>query len=366
MGIYERDYVRRVPPAPGSYGRGGWKAMKMWSANTWIIVICVAVFAVDAFMPDRRPVPMNVHSLIENFHHIDPSALLAGDVEVTHRDQYGKPLLGRQPLVILQNQTKILVGMREIVYMPPLQAWLHFSTQRGFLEVEFWRLIGFQFLHANMWHLLFNMMGLYFFGPIVERYLGSKRYLAFYLLCGICGALMYVLLNLGGIVASMFMAPGEIVRIPGLLFNSSYTPLIGASAGVFGVLMAGAYLAPRVEVLLFFLLPMQLRTLAYALVVIALFTLITGGNNAGGEAGHLGGAIAGFYFIRRPQHLHGFFDILGWLDPTSHHYSQKRKARTSPGRLSEVDAVLDKVSREGLQSLSAREKRILKEASERG
>jgi hypothetical protein len=70
------------------------------------------------------------------------------------------------------------------------------------------------------------------------------------------------------------------------------------------------------------------------------------------------------YFIRRPQHLHGFFDILGWIDPTSHHYAHKRKARKTPGRLTQVDAILDKVSREGVQSLSAKAKKILKDASQ--
>lgn len=358
MGIYERDYVRREPPTPGNYGRGGWQGMKMWSANTWIIVLCVAVFAVDSLLPTRI-VPMAIHPTIENFHQIDQSALQARDaikqIQVDGRAAFGRDLYIKQP------QGEITVAVQEVAPMQPLQSWLHFSTQRGFLQVEFWRLVGFQFLHANLMHLLFNMMGLYFFGPIVERYLGSKRYIAFYLLCGICGALMYVLLNLGGITATMFLHEG--VQIPGLLFNSPYTPLIGASAGVFGVLMAGAYLAPKVEVLLFFILPMKLRTLAFALVAIALFTLITGGQNAGGEAGHLGGAIAGFYLIRRPHHLHGFFDVLGWVDPTSHHYSNRRKARAKPGRLDHVDAILDKVSREGVQSLTAREKKILSKAS---
>lgn len=363
MGIYDREYMRREPPTPGSYGRGGWQAMKMWSANTWIIVICVAVFVVDSFWTQTYPVGMGIRPRIDNFHQVDQSALQSGDIRVTVQDQHGNPLAGRQELYLQTPQGDVVVADREIVFMKPLQKWLHFSTQRGFLQIEFWRLVGFQFLHGSFMHILFNMMGLYFFGPIVERYLGSKRYIAFYLLCGICGALMYVLLNISGIAASIFLKEG--VRIPGLLFDSPYTPLVGASAGVFGVLMAGAFLAPNVVVLLFFVLPMKLRTLAYALVVLAVFTLITGGHNAGGEAGHLGGAIAGFYFIRRPQHLHGFFDVLGWIDPTSHHYAHKRKARKKPGRLSQVDAVLDKVSRDGVQSLTAKEKKILKDASER-
>jgi membrane associated rhomboid family serine protease len=224
-----------------------------------------------------------------------------------------------------------------------------------------WRLIGFQFLHANSMHLLFNMVALFFFGPMVERYLGAKRYLAFYLLCGICGALLYLALNLLGYVVALF-THGP-VAIPWLLFNSPYQPLVGASAGIFGVLMAGAYLAPNEMVALFFVLPMRLVTLAYGLVILAVVTVAFGGPNAGGEAGHLGGAAAGFYFIRHPHHLHGFFDFLGWVDPTSHHYRRGRGARG--GRGSEVDRVLAKVTATGLDSLSEREKRILREAAER-
>ncbi len=363
MGIYDRHYIRdEGMRGPG--GNGGFLgAMRMWSANTWIIVLCVAVFAVDSFTPPQ-PVPGDIQPLVKNFDQYDIGALVPGDIFVTQA-YAGRPLEGEQFLYAPVDLTRP-VAKQNVFFMPLLSKYLHFSTYRGFFKVEFWRFIGFQFLHANIWHLLFNMMGLYFFGSLIEHKLGAKRYLAFYLLCGICGALMYTLLNLGGIVVSMFAS--EPVRIPGLLFNSPHTPLVGASAGVFGVLMAGAYVAPRAVVLLFFFIPMQLRTLAYALVVIALWTVIMGGQNAGGEAGHLGGAIAGFYFIRRQHHLHGFFDVLGWLDPTSHHYRGKKAApRAAPsGRprdSAEVDRILAKVHESGLQSLTERERQILKEAS---
>jgi hypothetical protein len=214
------------------------------------------------------------------------------------------------------------------------------------------------------------MLGLYFFGPIVERYLGGKRYLAFYLLCGIFGALLYCVLNLGGVVTSALV--GHDVAIPGLLFNDLSTRLIGDSAGVFGVLMAGAHLAPNATVLLFFIIPMRFATLAWALVAFSLFSLLVYADNAGGHAGHLGGALAGLYFIRHPQHLHGFFDFLGHVDPTSHHYrggSATAKARAvarlrgGGPRQEEIDRILDKIRAEGLASLSDHEKRLLREAS---
>ena len=368
MGIYERDYIRRPPPQRGAYGRGGLSSLRMWSVNTWLIVICVGVFVVDGMLSPRW-VSMGIETTLPalEWAAIDQSVLVMDeDVTPTVRDRLGKPYLGFKDLYLETSQGRTPVARQTFQSMPPLQSFLHFSTQRGFLRVEFWRLIGFQFLHGGFVHLLFNMMGLYFFGPMVERYLGGKRYLAFYLLCGIFGALMYCLLNVGGWITTMMAV--STVQIPGLLFNSPSTPLIGASAGVYGVLMAGAFLVPNAMVLVFFILPMRLATLAYALVIIAMINVIFGGHNAGGEAGHIGGAIAGFYFIRHPHHLHGFFDFMGRIDPTSHHYRGKgRRFRRGPGKAdrSDIDRILDKISDRGLHSLTDKEKRLLRDASKR-
>ena len=115
---------------------------------------------------------------------------------------------------------------------------------------------------------------------------------------------------------------------------------------------------------------MRLVTLAWALVIIAMFKVLTGDVNAGGEAAHLGGAAAGLYFIRHQRHLHNFFDILGRVDPTSHHYRDKRSAKKTQRTVAkakrkedQVDAILEKVSREGITSLTEREKRILEDNS---
>src|SRR6185503_5686995 len=104
-------------------------------------------------------------------------------------------------------------------------------------------------------HLFFNMLGLYFFGPFIERYLGSRRFLAFYLLCGIAGAAMYLLLW------------GSRVFI-----SNPSVPMVGASAGIFGILIAAAQIAPNTTVMLLFPpIPMRLKTLAWVLIAIALY-----------------------------------------------------------------------------------------------
>lgn len=311
MGIYDRRYYRDErsgsgwkPGAGGSFRRG----MSAWSVNTWIIVVNVAIH------------------------------LLANTV------------------------------------MHQLYAWGSLSTYTAFQRLEVWRLVTFQFLHSpdTIMHLAFNMFGLYIFGGIVESTLGGKRYLAFYLTCGIAGGVMFVLLNLLGI------AVGH--PIPGLLYMDTNSQLIGASAGVFGVIMACAYIMPdSIVQMIFPPISMKMRTFAYGYVVFVALNLILGGHNAGGDAAHMGGAIAGFYFIRHPHLLRDFFDVFGDSRPNEKQ-PKGRKDRQNidrkhgvadamhQQRLKEnarIDAILDKINREGVGSLTAAEKKILAQDTER-
>lgn len=241
----------------------------------------------------------------------------------------------------------------------PLFALGHFSTFMALPQLQFWRFVTFQFLHGNEIHLLFNMIGLYFFGPAVEQYLGSrKRFLAFYLTCGIFGGFLYLILNLIGNLTG--------AEIPGLLPDAVVTPLIGASAGVFGILMASAYISGNQVMYVFMVIPMKIKTGAYLFVALSAFNLfVTQGANQGGDAAHLGGAAAGFFFIRRHHLLHDFFDILG--------PSKKRKGgRNRPSKRGKakpavddatLNKILDKVRDEGMHSLTDKEKNLLEKAS---
>lgn len=243
--------------------------------------------------------------------------------------------------------------------MDPVSYYGHFSTARAVFGLEVWRFITFQFLHGSPMHIAFNMLGIFFLGRIVEDQLGPKKFLAFYLVCGVFGGVMYLLLNLLGSVVGL--------QVPGVLPNHPATPLIGASAGVFGVVMACAYIAPNSTVqLLFPPIPMKMKVFAYGFVALAFIMLLFGSQNAGGEAAHLGGAIAGFFFIRNSHLLVDFFDVLG--------DSRKPKAPKPPkghrrggggASQQEVDRVLEKVQASGLGSLNAREREILREATDR-
>ena len=312
MGIYDRDYVRNRPVNGGGSRIGGGP----WSMTTILIAINVGVFILDLMLVNAGAT-INIAST---------------------------PIQTSQPPSWSSSPA------------PPLFAIGHFSTYTAFTNLEFWRFVTFQFLHGDITHLLFNMIGLYFFGPAVEQYLRSrKRFLAFYLTCGIFGAFLYLILNLIGNLTN--------ANIPGLLPAAVVTPLIGASAGVFGILMASAFIAGNQVMYVFMVLPMKIKTGAYLFVAISALNLfVLQGSNQGGEAAHLGGAAAGFFFIRRHEMLHDFFDILG---PSKKRGGKKKPPRTK--RKPSVDdatvnRILDKVRDEGVQSLTDKEKQLLDKA----
>jgi len=172
------------------------------------------------------------------------------------------------------------------------------------------------------------------------------------------GAVSYLLLNLLGNILPF--------ALPGLLINDIYTPLIGASAGVFGVLVASAFVAPNAVVLVFFILPMKLWQVAYGFVALAALNLLLSGHNAGGDAAHIGGALAGFYFIRHTHLLRDFFDFFT-LSRKSR--GSRRSTAASPRSRrtpddTEIDRILAKIATQGLHSLTDAEKRALRTATE--
>ena len=233
--------------------------------------------------------------------------------------------------------------------IPKLLDWGAFSIESAVHHFQVWRFISFQFLHGSLGHLLFNAMGIFFFGPWMERWWGSQRFLIFYLLCGIGGAAFFSLLTLTGIVPA-----------------DSQSILVGASAGIYGIFIGVAITAPNLRVsLLFPPIELSMRQLAIALLAISAGSIILKlGGNEGGEAGHLGGAIIGAILMRRPQLLSG---LHGSGTPRRKKSTERKiQPRTiiDLERDSEVDLILDKISREGFQSLTERERDVLRQAAQ--
>ncbi len=240
--------------------------------------------------------------------------------------------------------------------LTPIQ-YFYFSIEKAFMELQLWRILTYQFSHADFFHILFNMIGLFFFGRMVEAHLGSLRFLVFYLLCGASGAVFMVLLQF----------------IPGLLRVDAATALVGASGSIFGVLAAAACIAPRQTVMLIFPpIPMQMRTMVLVFMGIAVISVLAGSRNAGGEAAHIGGAILGFILIKNLWMLNWTTKLrsIRKLSPSEvmarrEQAARQKDAKKERKRREDVDRVLDKVHREGLASLSKREKKILQDDTDR-
>lgn len=362
MGISDRDYARAGSPN-ASRARLGVGSMRLMSFTSWVILINIVVYmACFALRGNGIPMYINSELLAER---------PAGRLVI--QDQVYPPGVKQLPLDVrlqpapqdirLQRNAQVCrpivheatgqrVGWANFRVMDPINAFGHFSTYQGFQRVEVWRLVTFQFLHATPAHLIMNMLGLWLFGGTVERKLGFRKYAAFYLVCGIFGGLLYMLLNLVGNLAPAVF--GWLQSVPGLLAHETTSPLVGASAGVFGVIVACAYLEPREHVqILFIPIGIPLPWFAYGYVALALFNLLSGSANAGGEAAHVGGAIAGYYFIRHSHLLRDFFDIFG----DSRKPGGRRQGAEARG--AEVDRILQKVSRQGADSLTRSERRTL-------
>jgi membrane associated rhomboid family serine protease len=199
-------------------------------------------------------------------------------------------------------------------------------------------LVTYQFLHdpGNIFHIVFNMLGLYFLGPTLERHWGSRRFLPFYLGCGVAGGVFYLLLVAIGFLPAL--------------------PMVGASGAILGMLAACAILFPHFVVFIL-LFPIPIRVAAIAFTVIYLFFVITKGENAGGDAVHLAGMATGAIYVFSQS----------WrakirLKIQSSRWQKKIAAERN--LQVEVDRILQKVHDSGIHSLTPKEKGILKRATE--
>lgn len=159
-----------------------------------------------------------------------------------------------------------------------------------------WTLVTYMFVHADIVHLLFNMLGLFFFGPRLEMYLGARPFLMLYVVSGLAGAV--------------------------LSFFTPYAAIVGASGAVFGVLMAFALYWPRDMIFVWGIIPIQARWLVVILTLLSLFGGLGAGSDGIAHFAHLGGFAAGYLFVR-------------WMERTSHRGQGQRTIVQSP--LLEVD-----------------------------
>ena len=206
-----------------------------------------------------------------------------------------------------------------------------------FSRIMIWQPITYLFLHFGLWHLVLNMLMLWMFGSVIESRWGSKRFLFYYLFTGI-----------GAGICSVIFA-----------FNSQ-SPIVGASGAIFGLLVAFAVLFPDSVILLFFIFPMKMK---YAAMVLAGINLLGALSNPGGGIAyiaHLGGGLFGYLYLKN-EHIRLIFSRNN-INKVKDSWKKKqamKKQMSEEDINRQVDKVLDKISAQGIDSLTSEEKKIL-------
>ncbi len=234
-----------------------------------------------------------------------------------------------------------------------------------------WQLFTYMFLHGGFSHLLFNMFALWMFGMDIENLWGTKKFLIYYFLCGV-----------GAGVANLFIAP--------LLGPTA--PTIGASGAVYGILVAFGFLFPDRPIYLYFFVPIKAKYLVVIYMVIEFYSASSSMNSGIAHVAHLGGGVVGLIYLLMTYKRLGNFNFSKSKNPFENNQTRTeyREPRITPlypnssekvkkaeyedlpetdykGEYNEnqkkiqerVDAVLDKLSQGGYQSLTEEEKRIL-------
>jgi len=160
-------------------------------------------------------------------------------------------------------------------------------SESGLGNWMIWQLVTYQFVHAGLLHLVVNMLGLWFAGNILERIFGPRKFLQFYLICGIVGG-----------VVQLVLVPGPLV-------------VVGASGAVCGLVAAFSTMFPQMPItaLIFFVIPVRMRAMWLGILVagVSLLLLLTGWFGNIGNAAHLGGAFAGFAMVRLLRRRETFY-----------------------------------------------------------
>ena len=236
-----------------------------------------------------------------------------------------------------------------------------------------WTLLTYFFTHDEIFHILYNMLFLYWFGRLIDEYLGNRRLIGLYIMGGLAGGLLYLTMyNL----------------VPYFQDQADSARMLGASAAAFSVAVGAATLLPNYTFHLLFFGPVRIKYIVFFFIILSVAQ--SAGSNAGGNLAHLGGALMGFFYVKLLQNgtdlgrpiywlADGWNNLLKPKPAVKVSYRQRSSASTqaspyvsSPGSASistpdqdEVDMILDKISRSGYESLTREEKQKLFRASQR-
>lgn len=270
-------------------------------------------------------------------------------------------------LIIVNVSVFVVVGLIEVVgklfKIEGLAITPYLSLSSSPMEVisRPWTLFTYMFMHHDMWHILFNMLWMYWFGVLFLQQFTEKQLVALYIFGGLSGALLYILVY---------------NTIP--LFIGNYSVMVGASASVLAIVSATAFRIPDYSMRLLFLGDVKLKYIAAFTIVIDLLGVTS--NNAGGHWAHLGGALMGFIFVlaitQGTDITKGFNQLIDKFASISRpkprmkvkyqraetdmEYNARKNIDTQ-----RMDQILEKLKKSGYVSLTPEEKQFLFDASKK-
>ncbi|MHC4860819.1 MAG: rhomboid family intramembrane serine protease, partial [Planctomycetota bacterium] len=244
-------------------------------------------------------------------------------------------------LIVVNVICYLLTGALRAQGWDPVDGGLGMVPEHVVGKFFVWQIVTSMFLHGGLFHLFFNMFVLWMFGAHVERRLGPKTFYRFYFGAGILSGIAYVVVG---------------------LFSAPFMPAVGASGAIMGVMVYFTMLNPNATVFFMFLIPMRMVWAMTLIVGIDLYYFVFAppGGTGIAHTAHLGGALFGYLYYRYAHRIDRFFLS---LEMRSARRKSAREDRGLSDMEEEVERLLEKIHRGGLDSLSEEERRYLREAS---
>ncbi len=254
----------------------------------------------------------------------------------------------------------LLFNLTDSMSLNPLSRFLALPADLSNLASKPWAIFTYMFLQEDFFHLLFNVIMLYFGGMIFQEYLSQKKLLWTYIIGGVFGGLFFIL------AFNIF---------PAFISISDGAIAMGASASVLAIIITISTYVPDYTVRLFLFGELKLKYLAIAFIVIDLLSIQAG--NPGGHIAHLGGALWGFIYafsLKKGNDLYKIFykfqlPKFTWNKKETKFGNSRPKSgrpisdieynKTRAATQEEIDHILDKISKSGYSSLSSKEKELL-------
>jgi membrane associated rhomboid family serine protease len=350
MGIYNRDYYRE------SRSGGIWSLETLTPVVKYLIIANVVVFLLQIFVTREvrmTPLDMLRHSDPDLDEWLDRAE--EGDREAQEQIKKKYPQFYQSPPGELDKRLEGVHFPAQRVSL--VQEWFELDVKKVIYRGQVWRLLTHAFCHerTGVWHILINMLLLYWFGCTLESMYGSREFLLFYLTAAVLGGLAFLGLE---------------------LYTRSFVPAIGASGAVMAVLMLYTVLFPRSIIYVCWVIPVEMRWLMALYVIWDLHPVLRA---LAGEpmytgvahAAHLGGLAFGFLYAKFHWRLETLTERLPALRGR---WRRRPRLRVAPDTYPEpesdtdmerVDQLLQKIMDSGQASLTEEERAALKQASER-